>query len=142
MKIEIDTLSPRELDVLLAAAERRKTQLFKRRPVAVVRAELIAFVASIGYGIDELVGDTSASRLTPTKRPAKRKTGKTGKVAPKYRDPDNKRNTWSGRGSMPRWLAEKVKGGQSAADFLIPGLARPTANASKVGQRSVFKQPE
>lgn len=142
MKIDVDKLSPRQLDALLSAAERRRTQLSKRRPIAVVRAELIAFAAGSGYSIEEIVGEQPASRPARAKRAAKRKNGKTGKVAAKYRDPNDRRNTWSGRGSKPRWLAEKVKRGQSAADFLIPGLARPTANASKVGQRSVFKQPE
>nr|WP_233580177.1 H-NS histone family protein [Luteimonas sp. 100069] len=73
-----------------------------------------------------MVGDQSSTRPAPAKRASKRKTEKTGKVAAKYRDPDNKRRTWSGRGSMPRWLTEKVKRCQSAVDFLIPGLARPT----------------
>lgn len=38
---------------------------------------------------------------------------KTGKVAPKYRDPISG-NTWSGRGLAPKWLAGKNK-----ADYLI-----------------------
>jgi DNA-binding protein H-NS len=141
MKIKVEELSPRQLEVLLVAAERRKTQLAKRRPLAIVRAELIAFAAGSGYTIEELVGEQSTERPSPTKRAAKQKTGKTGKVAAKYRDPDSKRDTWSGRGSMPRWLAEKVKRGRSATDFLLPGLARPTAKKSKtVGQKTVFKK--
>ena len=142
MKIDIDALSLRELDALLKSAERRKDQLARRRPAAVVRAELIAFASSMGYGIEQIVGEQPTSGAPAARRPAKRKAMKTGKVPVKYRDPENKRNTWSGRGSKPRWLAEKVKRGQSAADFLIPGLARPTANGAKVGQRSVFKQPD
>ena len=141
MKINVEELSPRQLEALLVAAERRKTLLAKRRPIAVVRAELIAFAAGSGYTIEELVGEQPKGRPAPAKRAAKRKTGKTGKVAAKYRDPDNKRNTWSGRGSMPLWLAEKVKRGRSATDFLLPGLARPTTKKSKtVGQKTVFKK--
>ena len=139
MKIDIDALSPRELDALLKSAERRKEQLARRRPAAVVRAELIAFASSMGYGIEEIVGEQSTSGVPAAKRPGKRKAKKTGKVPVKYQDPENKRNTWSGRGSKPRWLAEKVKRGQSAADFLLPGLAKPTANRNSVGRRSVYK---
>jgi DNA-binding protein H-NS len=40
---------------------------------------------------------------------------KTGKVAPKYRDPLSG-NTWSGRGLAPKWLAGKNK-----TDYLIAG---------------------
>jgi DNA-binding protein H-NS len=41
-------------------------------------------------------------------------------VAPKYRDPNNPSNTWSGRGRMPRWMAAATKGGKAKKeDFLI-----------------------
>jgi len=30
----------------------------------------------------------------------------TSKVAPKYRDPANPNNTWTGRGRMPKWVAD------------------------------------
>ncbi|MDR7193310.1 H-NS histone family protein [Luteimonas terrae] len=137
MKIDVDALTLRELDALLAAAERRKTVLARRRPAAVVRTALIAYAESQGYAIDELID--VASPATATRRPAKKQ--KRAKATAKYRDPQNRRNTWSGRGRMPRWLAEKTKRGQSAADFLIPGLARPTAKkSSPIGQRTVYKQ--
>jgi hypothetical protein len=35
--------------------------------------------------------------------------GKGGKVPPKYRDPKNPANTWTGRGRKPRWLAAATK---------------------------------
>ncbi|MCD9125824.1 H-NS family nucleoid-associated regulatory protein [Luteimonas fraxinea] len=137
MKIDVDALSLRELDALLVAAERRKKVLANRRPAAVVRAELITFAESHGYAIGALIEVGSSTPAVG--RPAKKQ--KRAKAAVKYRDPQNKRNTWSGRGRMPRWLAEKTKRGQSAADFLIPGLARPTAKKrSPIGQRTVYKQ--
>lgn len=139
MKIEIDALGVRELDALLAAAEKRKTVLARRRPLAAVRQDLIAFAASQGYAIEELIGTpppaTARNAVAPTRK------RKRAKAAVKYRDPDNRRNTWSGRGRMPRWLAEKTRRGHNAADFLIPGLARPTAKKSApIGKRTVFKQ--
>ena len=43
-----------------------------------------------------------------------------GSVAPKYRDPKNPENTWTGRGRMPRWMAAATKGGKAHKDdFLI-----------------------
>lgn len=136
MKFDIEALSVHELDALIATAEKRRSSLSRRRPLALVRAELIAFAASSGYKIEELV-DTGPAAPAPKRSSTRRKTGK---VAVKYRDPENKRNTWSGRGSQPRWLREKVRRGLSTADFLVPGLAKPTANAKSIGQRSVFKQ--
>ncbi len=41
------------------------------------------------------------------------------RVAPKYRDPNNFENTWTGRGKMPRWLNDAVQSGKSKESFLI-----------------------
>ena len=45
--------------------------------------------------------------------------GTRGKVAPKYRNPENPKETWAGRGLKPRWLAALIKGGQKLEDFEI-----------------------
>ena len=49
-----------------------------------------------------------------------------GKIAPKYRDPDNAQNTWAGRGAIPRWMAEKIDEGAKRDDFLIGAPGAPT----------------
>ena len=137
MTLDIHTLSPRQLDRLVQAAEQRLQLLASRRPASVVRKALTDLAASYGYTIDELLDVGTPAAVA--KKPVRRR--KLAKVAAKYRDPQNKRHTWSGRGRMPRWLAEKTRRGQSVADFLIPGLARPTAKKnSAIGQRSVYKQ--
>ena len=41
------------------------------------------------------------------------------KVAPKYRNPEDSSETWSGRGRRPRWLATKIGMGANLADFAI-----------------------
>jgi DNA-binding protein H-NS len=43
------------------------------------------------------------------------------KVKPKYRNPDKRSETWTGRGRMPLWMAALVKKGKKADDFLIKG---------------------
>jgi DNA-binding protein H-NS len=138
MKIDVEKLSLPELNSLLNAAERRRRLITSRRPIAVVRRTVIALAAQNGYTIDELYGDRPVVEIAGKKRAPRRKASK---VAAKYRDPDNKRNTWSGRGRMPRWLAQKTKHGRSVADFLIPGLAKPTARKnSPIGRRTLIKQ--
>jgi DNA-binding protein H-NS len=58
--------------------------------------------------------------------------GRTGSVAPKYRNPDNLAETWAGRGLKPRWLTTAMKGGKSLEDFVIaPGRAASKANGRK-----------
>lgn len=43
-----------------------------------------------------------------------------GSVAPKYRNPKNPENTWTGRGRMPLWMVAATKGNTAKKDdFLI-----------------------
>jgi len=44
---------------------------------------------------------------------------KGSKVAPKYRNPSNPEQTWTGRGVKPRWLREFTDKGRKIEDFLI-----------------------
>lgn len=40
-------------------------------------------------------------------------------VKPKYRNPANKAETWTGRGRQPLWLGAALKSGKKRDDFLI-----------------------
>jgi DNA-binding protein H-NS len=40
-------------------------------------------------------------------------------VAPKYRNPSNPAEVWSGRGKRPRWLEPQIQAGKGLDDFLI-----------------------
>lgn len=138
MNFDIENLSLRQLNSLLIAADKRKRLLSKRRPATLVRRQAIALAARYGYSIEELFGDQPVVQPAKKKRSSRRKPTK---VAPKYRDPDNERNTWSGRGRMPRWLAKKIRFGQHPTDFLIPGIAKPTARTIRsIGKRTLVKQ--
>ena len=53
--------------------------------------------------------------------------GARGKVAPKYRNPENPGETWAGRGLKPRWLAAALKSGKKLDDFRIAGVGKETA---------------
>jgi DNA-binding protein H-NS len=54
------------------------------------------------------------------------------KVAAKYRNPDNRSETWAGRGATPRWLRAKIKEGHKLEEFAIgkPGR-KPGARKTK-----------
>ncbi|GLR89965.1 H-NS histone family protein [Bradyrhizobium iriomotense] len=45
-------------------------------------------------------------------------------VRPKYRNPKNPAQTWSGRGKLPRWLDPQLRAGRKLDDFLIDRPAR------------------
>ena len=61
--------------------------------------------------------------------------GVRGKVAPKYRNPENPGETWAGRGLKPRWLAAALKSGKKLDDFVIGGVGK--VSASKPAKRKV-----
>ncbi|WP_439406360.1 H-NS family nucleoid-associated regulatory protein [Bradyrhizobium sp. DASA03076] len=45
-------------------------------------------------------------------------------VRPKYQNPKNPAQTWSGRGKLPRWLDPQLRAGRKLDDFLIDRSAR------------------
>jgi DNA-binding protein H-NS len=57
--------------------------------------------------------------------------GARGKVAPKYRNPENPSETWAGRGLKPRWLAAALKSGKKLDDFVIGGAPKDSARPVK-----------
>lgn len=121
MSIDVNQLSAKELTALISQAKKRKTTLAKRKPIATVRRKLTQQARNEGYTISELFGSgagaTRAPRGSGTAVKKTRKSG--GKVAPKYRDPANPENTWTGRGKQPRWLAAYTGEGRALEDFLI-----------------------
>ena len=124
MSIDLNTLSPKELDALISKAKKRQSTLKKRKPLATVRARLRSAAAAEGYTVAELFGGGAASKSAGAPAPRKAaKAGKggrkLGKVPPKYRNPENESETWTGRGKQPRWMAERVAQGKTPDDFLI-----------------------
>ncbi|MEN1929573.1 H-NS histone family protein [Luteimonas sp. MJ204] len=121
MAIDLNTLSAKELDSLINKAKKRKTTLKKRKPITTVRARLKAAATAEGYTIEELFGTASGAAAAGTRAAKSTRTPrKTGiKVAPKYRNPAQPEQTWTGRGKQPRWLAEQVAQGKTREDFLI-----------------------
>ena len=126
MSIDLNGLSTRELDALIAQAKKRRTTLSKRKPIAEVRRKLTALARAEGYTVAEVFG--GAAPAAPAKKagaaPAKgarksTKGYKLGKVAPKYRNPLNTAETWAGRGQQPKWMATQIAGGRKLEDFLI-----------------------
>ena len=55
-------------------------------------------------------------------------------VVPKYRNPDEPSETWSGRGKQPRWLVAQLSTGKQIGDFRIDNKterSRSTALGSR-----------
>ena len=119
MAIDLKGLSAQELKRLATDIKKQQTALNKRKPITGVRKKVIALAKAEGYTVAELFGGKSA-KAAPAKKAAKKGAKKAAKkVAPKYRNPANPKETWSGRGKQPLWLAAQVKKGKKVEEFLI-----------------------
>lgn len=121
MSMNIDTLSPQELAALIKRANTRRKVLAKRKPANQTKAAVAKLLKSAGWSFEELFGKVGASALAaPAKKAGKpKKGGSRAAVAPKYRNPANEKETWSGRGRSPRWLAALTAAGHKMDEYLI-----------------------
>ena len=90
--------------------------------------QLQSQLAALGDG-----GWISSGKKADGRRTSKMKGRK---VAPKYRNPKNRSETWAGRGAMPRWLAAEIKKGKKREDFAIDksaakGKGRPAKKSRR-----------
>ena len=97
-------MSYAELSELRSQVDRLIVEKQSSEKVA-LRQQMADLAKDHGMSLDEVLG--------------KVRKGK-GSVAPKYRDPKNPENTWTGRGRMPRWMVSATKGSKAKKeDYLI-----------------------
>lgn len=93
----------------------------KAREFSKTVQEILGKMQAFGITIKDL-------QLASGKRPPRTKTGKAtagkqvksrvrGKIAVKYRGPNGE--AWSGRGSVPRWLASLIQQGRKKDEFAV-----------------------
>ena len=120
MSMNIENLNPQELAALIKRANSRRKVLAKRKPAAQAKAAVAKALKSTGWTFEELYGKPGATAAAPKKAAKATTKGRsTGKVAPKYRNPANEKETWTGRGRQPRWVAAEIANGRKLEDFLI-----------------------
>ena len=104
MNINLDKLSIKELKDLRNQVEKAIASFEDRRKAAAV-AELEEQAKKMGFSLSELTGAASSK---------KRKS-----AAPKYANPDDPAQTWTGRGRRPRWVEAALAKGKSMDDLAI-----------------------
>ena len=122
MSVNIESLSAQQLADLISRASKRKKVLAKRKPANQVKASVSRLLKTAGWTFDELYGaGVARTPAASSSKPARKSTkGRSlGKVAPKYRNPDNAKETWAGRGKQPKWLAAETAKGRKLEEFLI-----------------------
>jgi len=104
--IDISNLSESQLTTLMSRIHARLSEL-QLQKVARVRDKVMAMITSEGLDYAELMEHSAFARK------------KRGKIKPKYRNPKNAGETWSGRGRQPRWFAAALKAGKKESNLLI-----------------------
>ena len=105
MALNLNKMSIAELNKLISDAQ---TALAKKQEVA---EKVRKLAKDNGLEISDLLAADKPNK-TKAKKPR-------GKVAPKYKNPANGSETWTGRGRQPRWVADALTGGKSLEDLLI-----------------------
>lgn len=101
--LDFDTMSLDELKRLKKELDKAIANYDDRRKVE-ARRDLEEKAREYGFSLSEL---------------ARAKTTKRGTVAPKYRNPGNPEQTWTGRGRQPVWFREAVEAGTERNDLKI-----------------------
>ena len=103
---DLATLSLAELHDLVTRAQRELAERQKQERRQVM-ADIRALADSVGLGVNFLEEQKDSGSLRGRK------------VAPKYRNPHNPEETWTGRGMKPRWLVELIEQGRGIDEFRI-----------------------
>ncbi len=125
MALKLEKLSVEELDDVIAQAQQRKQQAYEEMKQQ-ARARVDAILADTGFTLNELYG-VGASRKS-----AKRSLATKSKKPPKFRNPDNPQETWSGYGGrIPRWFANAINKGVPESALLVGGAKKAPPAAKK-----------
>ena len=106
MAINLDALSLKELKDL-GVQVAKAIASFEDRKKKQALAELEDKAREMGFSLAELTGTVVV------------KTRKRSPAVPKYANPADKSDTWSGRGRKPRWFEAALKAGKSPEDLSI-----------------------
>lgn len=135
MAVNLKSLSPSELQALIHNAQAQMSDA-RKSLVQDVRAKIDALLQKSGLTLDEVYH----RRGTKNAKAGKASNALKGKtVAPKYRNPENPAQTWTGRGRQPSWVAEALKKrGVTKEALLIEG--GKTKATTKKAPRKVTKK--
>lgn len=100
--ISYDKMSVKELTDHIARAQ-KALGAAKDRERSDVKAKIASMAENAGFSMGELFGGR----------------GRGKSVAVKYMNPDNRSETWTGRGRKPNWLVAKLSKGAKMPDFAV-----------------------
>ena len=103
MDTDLSQMSKPELEKLRSDVDKALSTLDQRRK-SEARAAAEKAAKDFGFGLDELM---VRERKAGSKSPAK------------FRNPEDPRQTWTGRGRQPGWIKSALADGKSLDDYAI-----------------------
>lgn len=104
MDVNLNTLSLKELKDLQSQVA-KAISTFEDRKKKEAIAELEEKARAMGFSLAELTGTQVGRKRTP--------------AVPKYANPADASDTWSGRGRKPRWFEAALKAGKAPEDLAV-----------------------
>ena len=102
MNIDLESLSREDLQTLIKDAQKALKSVDARRKAEAKRAAEKA-AKEFGYSLEEVLGAGT----------------KGSKGVPKYANPEDPSQTWTGRGRKPNWVVSALKSGKTLEDMAI-----------------------
>ncbi|PUB16379.1 H-NS histone family protein [Yoonia sediminilitoris] len=113
MKPDLKSMTRKELEKLKADVEKALDRVAaKEMKAALAAAEKAA--AAHGFSLAEITGDAPAEKKT-----RKSKTGPKKPSAPRFKNPENPDQTWTGKGRQPEWYKAAIAAGNTPEQMEI-----------------------
>lgn len=111
--IDLKSLSLKELEELEAKVKKAIANA-RQRATREARKAMEKIAAEFGISVEEAIAGEKTPAKAVKKRPAQKAPAK-----PKYRNPDNPSQTWSGHGRRPEWFKAALEAGKKPEDLEI-----------------------
>ena len=107
MATNIDNMDLNELEALTKKTQQLIEQK-KKEKIDQAYAQLVDIAQDVDMTLDQLIAHGQKKKSKPTR-----------KVAPRYRNPKDASQTWTGRGKQPRWVIDALAKGKKLDDLAI-----------------------
>ncbi|MEJ6403448.1 H-NS histone family protein [Yoonia sp. 2307UL14-13] len=114
MKPDLKSMTRKELEKLRADVDKALSKVANKEKKAALAAAQKA-AAAHGFDLTEILGEDSAPKKTRKKSVGPKKPG-----VPKYRNPDDNDQTWTGKGRQPDWFKKALAAGKTPEAMEIP----------------------
>jgi DNA-binding protein H-NS len=111
MKIDLSKLNRKALDKLAIDVEKALGKI-EKQDLKAARAAAEKAARAHGFSLAQITGASPAPTAKAAKKSAK-------KSAPKYQNPADPDQTWTGKGRQPDWFKSAVAAGTSPNDMMI-----------------------